>query len=239
MELVFSFSLSLYRSLCGCVWCPPAGHLDVVRLLVNQGAEVSCKDKRGYTPLHTAASSGQIAVIKHLLNLAVEVNTRTHAHTQRQTGRNSVVMLSRWPQIDESNAFGNTALHLACFNGQDMVASELIDCGANVSQPNNKGFTPLHFAAASTHGALCLEFLVNNGADVNVQVWQTCGQPCHRHRTTANINGPFSDACVKTIRVQFPGPAPCVPVTCFHEFIWCVYSSFFFKKRTFLHIYVF
>lgn len=50
------------------------------------------------------------------------------------------------------------------------MVSELIDYGANVSQPNNKGFTPLHFAAASTHGALCLEFLVNSGADVNVQV---------------------------------------------------------------------
>uniref|UniRef100_A0A3B3CHE1 Ankyrin repeat domain 44 n=1 Tax=Oryzias melastigma TaxID=30732 RepID=A0A3B3CHE1_ORYME len=69
-----------------------------------------------------------------------------------------------WP-----NAFGNTALHVACFNGQDAVVSELIDYGANVSQPNNKGFTPLHFAAASTHGALCLEFLVNNGADINIQ----------------------------------------------------------------------
>uniref|UniRef100_A0AAR2IPZ0 Ankyrin repeat domain 44 n=1 Tax=Pygocentrus nattereri TaxID=42514 RepID=A0AAR2IPZ0_PYGNA len=120
-----------------------AGHLDVVCLLVDQGAEVSCKDKRGYTPLHTAASNGQISVVKHLLNLSVE--------------------------IDEANAFGNTALHVACFNGQDAVVSELIDYGANVSQPNNKGFTPLHFAAASTHGALCLEFLVNNGADVNVQ----------------------------------------------------------------------
>uniref|UniRef100_A0A8D0D5R9 Ankyrin repeat domain 44 n=1 Tax=Sander lucioperca TaxID=283035 RepID=A0A8D0D5R9_SANLU len=119
------------------------GHLDVVCLLVSEGAEISCKDKRGYTPLHAAASSGQIAVVKHLLNLAVE--------------------------IDESNAFGNTALHVACFNGQDAVVSELIDYGANVSQANNKGFTPLHFAAASTHGALCLEFLVNNGADVNVQ----------------------------------------------------------------------
>lgn len=53
------------------------------------------------------------------------------------------------------------------------MVSELIDYGANVSQPNNKGFTPLHFAAASTHGALCLEFLVNNGADVNVQVSQS------------------------------------------------------------------
>lgn len=52
---------------------PSAGHLDVVCLLVSQGAEISCKDKRGYTPLHTAASSGQIAVVKHLLNLAVEV----------------------------------------------------------------------------------------------------------------------------------------------------------------------
>lgn len=48
--------------------------------------------------------------------------------------------------------------------------SELIDYGANVNQPNNSGFTPLHFAAASTHGALCLELLVNNGADVNIQV---------------------------------------------------------------------
>jgi hypothetical protein len=29
----------------------------------------------------------------------------------------------------------------------------------------------LHFAAASTHGALCLELLVGNGADVNMKVW--------------------------------------------------------------------
>lgn len=59
---------------------------------------------------------------------------------------------------------------MGCFNGQDAVVNELIEHGANVSQPNNKGFTPLHFAAASTYGALCLELLVNNGADVNVQV---------------------------------------------------------------------
>lgn len=60
-----------------CSGAPPTGHLDVVCLLVSQGAEISCKDKRGYTPLHTAASSGQIAVVKHLLNLAVEVRAHT------------------------------------------------------------------------------------------------------------------------------------------------------------------
>lgn len=50
------------------------GHLDVVALLINHGAEVTCKDKKGYTPLHAAASNGQINVVKHLLNLGVEVS---------------------------------------------------------------------------------------------------------------------------------------------------------------------
>lgn len=59
---------------------------------------------------------------------------------------------------------------MACYNGQDVVVNELIECGANVNQVNEKGFAPLHFTAASRHGALCLELLVGNGADVNIKV---------------------------------------------------------------------
>lgn len=77
--------------------------------------------------------------------------------------------------MNEPNAYGNTPLHVACYNGQDVVVNELIDSGANVNQKNEKGFTPLHFAAASTHGALCLELLVGNGADVNMKVGNTIG----------------------------------------------------------------
>lgn len=73
-------------------------------------------------------------------------------------------------QIDESNGFGNTPLHVACYMGQEAVATELVNHGANVNQPNKCGYTPLHLAAVSTNGALCLELLVNNGADVNQQV---------------------------------------------------------------------
>lgn len=73
-------------------------------------------------------------------------------------------------QIDEPNTFGNTALHMACYMGQEAVATELVNHGANVNQPNKCGYTPLHLAAVSTNGALCLELLVNNGADVNQQV---------------------------------------------------------------------
>lgn len=66
---------------------PPAGHLEVLCLLVAHGGEISCKDKRGYTPLHAAASSGQITVVKHLLSLAVEVGTP--ASKSRRTGEQS------------------------------------------------------------------------------------------------------------------------------------------------------
>ncbi|CAO2581926.1 Serine/threonine-protein phosphatase 6 regulatory ankyrin repeat subunit C, partial [Lemmus lemmus] len=119
------------------------GHLEVLKLLVARGADLSCKDRKGYGLLHTAAASGQIEVVKYLLRMGAE--------------------------IDEPNAFGNTALHIACYLGQDAVAIELVNAGANVNQPNDKGFTPLHVAAVSTNGALCLELLVNNGADVNYQ----------------------------------------------------------------------
>jgi ankyrin repeat protein len=59
---------------------------------------------------------------------------------------------------------------MACYTGQEAVANELVNRGANVNQPNQRGCTPLHLAAVSTNGALCLELLVNNGADVNMQV---------------------------------------------------------------------
>uniref|UniRef100_A0A7N6C151 Ankyrin repeat domain 52 n=1 Tax=Anabas testudineus TaxID=64144 RepID=A0A7N6C151_ANATE len=120
-----------------------AGIMLVVKLLVSHSADVMCKDKCGYTPLHAASASGQLDVVKYLLKLGVEA--------------------------DEPNIFGNTALHMACHMGQDTVATELVNCGANINQANYHGNTPLHLAAASSSGVLCLELLINNGADVNMQ----------------------------------------------------------------------
>ena len=38
---------------------------------------------------------------------------------------------------------------------------------------------PLHYAAASAHGAMCLELLVNKGANTNMKV-----KYCNNHLTT-------------------------------------------------------
>lgn len=50
----------------------------MVKLLASHGAEVACKDKKSYTPLHAAASSGMISVVKYLLDLGVDVSS-THS----------------------------------------------------------------------------------------------------------------------------------------------------------------
>lgn len=60
------------------VWCKSqfffSGHLEVVKLLASHHANVKCKDKQGYTPLHAAAVSGQLDIIKYLLRVVSEVN---------------------------------------------------------------------------------------------------------------------------------------------------------------------
>lgn len=50
----------------------------MVKLLVGSGAEVDCKDKKAYTPLHAAASSGMSSTVHYLLSLGVHVSTDTY-----------------------------------------------------------------------------------------------------------------------------------------------------------------
>lgn len=59
------------------------GHLEVVKLLVSQGSDKSCKDKRGYTPLHAAAASGHVDVVKYLLRNGAEVRNSTFKCCER------------------------------------------------------------------------------------------------------------------------------------------------------------
>ena len=66
-----------------------------------------------YTPLHVASVSGQISVVKLLLEYKVEV--------------------------DSVNVFRNTSLHIACLNGQDVVVKELIQNGAVLNALNIRG----------------------------------------------------------------------------------------------------
>ncbi|KAK6291223.1 hypothetical protein J4Q44_G00383770 [Coregonus suidteri] len=128
----------------------------MVRLLLSRGANINAFDKKDRRAIHWAAYMGHIEVVKLLASHGSEVSCKdkkayTPLHSAASSGMISVVK------------------YLLDLGVDDVVVNELIECGANVNQVYEKGFAPLHFTAASRHGALCLELLVGNGALVNIK----------------------------------------------------------------------
>ena len=80
------------------------------------------------TPLHAASASGHLAVIQHLLESGADASA-----------------------VDME---GNTPVHVACLNGQDVVLAAILaapnaSSTALVNAMNKAGQTPLHFAGKS------------------------------------------------------------------------------------------
>lgn len=96
----------------------------VLRLLTADPSLVCSCDEDGYTPLHRAAYSGHVEVVRALLASGASVDPRT---------------------ID-----GWTPLHSACRWSHVAVASVLLQHGAELNAQTNGGLTPLHLAASYT-----------------------------------------------------------------------------------------
>lgn len=53
------------------------GHLEIVRELLSQGAEINARDKEGRTALMVASTGGHEEVVRQLLSRGADVNART------------------------------------------------------------------------------------------------------------------------------------------------------------------
>jgi len=101
-------------------WCQ-FGDRDIVRLLVDRGADVSSADADGKTPLHIASERDHEAVARLLVDWGADVSS--------------------------ADKYGRTPLHIASERGHGAVARLLVDRGADVSSADKYGRTPLHIAS--------------------------------------------------------------------------------------------
>ena len=53
------------------------GHVEVVKILLENDADIGCKDRHHFTPLHSASASGQVSVVKVLLDHGAKVSHNT------------------------------------------------------------------------------------------------------------------------------------------------------------------
>lgn len=113
---------------------------ELARKLLDSGASLLARDRRGAMPLAQAARSGQIRLVE--------------------------LFLARGAPIDARNVDGGTALYAAAQNEKHSTVALLLAKGANPNIPGRKGVTPL-IAAAFKGNDQIFETLLTHGANVN------------------------------------------------------------------------
>jgi len=151
------------------------GHVDVARMLVERGADVSAQAQDGRTPLHWASEWGHVDVARMLVERGADVSAqaqdgRTPLHWALEWGHVDVarMLVERGADVSAQKKDGTTPLHWASLSGHVDVARMLVERGADVSAQAQDGRTPLHWASLSGHVDVA-RMLVERGADVSAQ----------------------------------------------------------------------
>ena len=122
------------------------GGPQVIRALLELGADPNARTNDGWTPLHAAAQSNEYPdeVVAVLVAAGADSNARTHR--------------------------GITPLHVAArYNERPEMVVALVAAGAESTIRDDDGWTPLHGAARSGAQPSLVALLVAVGADVNAR----------------------------------------------------------------------
>ena len=109
------------------------GLYEVVQCLVENGCDVNYRNLIGLNALHLAISRGHLQIVKYLMSNGVEIDSNSDSYTPLHVasliGRFDCVLfiLKQGVHTDRQNGQGNTALHLACFEGDVAVVKLLLD----------------------------------------------------------------------------------------------------------------
>ncbi|MCR4623430.1 MAG: ankyrin repeat domain-containing protein [Alphaproteobacteria bacterium] len=149
---------------------------DLVKRLLESGANVNASSGRGITALHLAVLQGYAEIAELLIEHGANVNASddngdTALLSVLKNKRILVILLMHDlvklllkfdADVKASNDRGITALHLAAQEGYAEIAELLIKHGANVNAESEDGRTPLFFA----ENVKTAELLIEHGADI-------------------------------------------------------------------------
>ncbi len=157
------------------------GHLEVVRLLLNDGVDVHAHiPEKHTTPVYLACESGHSEVVRLLLGARPNVKVSpygriaiTELQIASEKGNPAMVRLLLDAGADVNQVVCSprdsiTALQSACRYGRFDIVKLLLCANANVNAPGAKyqGYTAIQ--AASLHGSVeIIQLLLDAGANVN------------------------------------------------------------------------
>lgn len=151
------------------------GQIELVRMLLEQGADPSARDGNGRTALHYLKPDEDVKnpTIVHLLVSydasidAVDDRGLTALVTMMDSHRRFgavAALLRHGARQDKIPSYYGSLLCVAARRNEPEVISELIHYGADVRATLGKSYTALHMAASEGHGDV-VKVLIAHGAD--------------------------------------------------------------------------
>ena len=123
------------------------GHAEIVRALLDKGADANVKDDNGMTPLMWAAYWGRSDIVRTLMDRNADVNAQAKGGSTALMwaawGRNTLgivkVLIAKGADINASNERGETALFRATSTGNKAVVAFLKEHGAKDRRAYRRG----------------------------------------------------------------------------------------------------
>lgn len=142
------------------------GNLQIVKILVENGAKLNKKDSDGDTPILAGMKHAMVA--EYLLQQGCDVtiandNGQTVAHKAALFNHHQILkdLIKKGADLNAMDSEGDTPLHDAINEGSHTACEVLIGWPKiNIRRANKKGFTPLHFAALKDTPTI-VELLIN------------------------------------------------------------------------------
>lgn len=155
--------------------------LNVVKLLLDYGADVNNKTKSGLTALYTASCVGCLPIVQLLLQYDADSNIKTISSgytalfAAAENGHYAVVdlLLTYGTDVNMRSHSGHTILYWAARNGYCSLLRLLLVHGANVNVKTPFGESPLYVAAGDGSYEIVNTLLCHN-ADVNILTNNGC-----------------------------------------------------------------
>jgi len=188
------------------------GSIDVVRLLLEAGAEANSFDSLGNTPLHTAIIHGQLACARELIPhtdlriFSADGNNVLHRSIIANQPEIFKLLLPHFaddidvstiksrPPARTGKSYNVTPLHAACQGGYHAMVKALLAAGASRTAQTDTSVSCLHYAAQNGHLA-CVTLLI--------------GRPENQKMSPAEIDVRDSRGCTPLIMAAKNGHRYC------------------------------